>query len=88
MFFLLIGMSYSLGYFFERKIMSWEETVRLEAHLQDRLAGRVHDLRLLFRDDGLVLQGHSRTYYAKQLAQQAVMEACELPIQANEIEVC
>jgi hypothetical protein len=68
--------------------MSWEETVRLEARLQDRLGGRIHNLRILVCDDGLVLQGHSRTYYAKQLAQQAVMEACELPIQANEIEVC
>jgi len=67
--------------------MSWEETVRLETHLQNRLGGRVHDLRLLVREDGLILQGHARTYYAKQLAQQAVMEASQLPIRANEIEV-
>ena len=68
--------------------MSWDETERLEAHLQGRLSGRIHDLRVLVRDEGLVLQGHARTYYAKQLAQQAVMEASPLPIRANEIQVC
>jgi len=36
----------------------------------------------------LILRGRTRTYYAKQLAQQAVMEATALPIRANEIEVC
>jgi hypothetical protein len=48
----------------------------------------VRDLQVLGRDNGLVLKGHSRTYYAKQLAQHAVMEATQLPILANEIEVC
>jgi hypothetical protein len=39
------------------------------------------------RDD-LVLQGQAHTYYAKQLAQHALLEATRLPIRANEIEVC
>ena len=43
--------------------------------------------QLVVRDQGLVLRGHAHTYYAKQLAQQAVMETTSLPIQANEIEV-
>jgi hypothetical protein len=47
------------------------------------LGGRVSDLRLLLRDNGVVLQG----YYAKQLAQEAVMKATKLPLLANEIEV-
>src|SRR5439155_17998875 len=68
--------------------MNWEEIARLEGHVQDRLNGRIHRLRVLVRDDGLVLQGHVHTYYAKQLVQQAVMEASPLPIRANEIEVC
>jgi hypothetical protein len=38
-------------------------------------------------DGGVILRGHSQTYYAKQLAQQAVMEATRLRILANEIEV-
>jgi hypothetical protein len=64
-----------------------EDVARLESHLQDRLSGRVRALRLLLREKGLVLQGQAQTYYAKQLAQQAVMEAAPYPIEANEIEV-
>jgi len=64
-----------------------EEAARLESHVQCRLSGRVHDLRLLIHNEGVVLQGRARTYYAKQLAQHAVMEATPLPIRANDIEV-
>jgi hypothetical protein len=39
------------------------------------------------RGCGLVLTGQASTYYAKQLAQHAVMEATALPILANEIDV-
>ncbi len=53
-----------------------------------RLRGRAHDIRVLVRDDGVMLQGSSRTQYVKQLAQEAVMEATDLPILANEIQVC
>jgi hypothetical protein len=60
---------------------------RLEAQVQGRLSGRVAAFRLLLRGRGLVLQGRSRTYYAKQLAQHAVLEAKGLPIVANEIVV-
>jgi hypothetical protein len=64
-----------------------ERLARLEEHIQSRLTGRVHDLRLVIRDGGLVLRGYAHTYHAKQLAQHAVMGATKLPIQANEIEV-
>ena len=60
---------------------------QLEALVQQRLHGRVHDLRLSVQDDGLILQGRTSTYYAKQLAQHAAMEVSGLPILANEIEV-
>jgi hypothetical protein len=60
---------------------------QIESHVQARLAGRVRDLRVLIRDEGLVLQGHARTYYAKQLAQHTVMDRTGLPLHANEIEV-
>jgi hypothetical protein len=60
---------------------------QLEAQVQSRLSGQIRDLQLLFRDNGLVLRGRTRTYYAKQLAQHAVMQACELSLLANEIEV-
>ncbi len=58
----------------------------LEAHLQSRLSGRVWELKLEWRDGGVVLHGQAHTYYAKQLAQHAAMEA-RLPIRVNEIDV-
>jgi len=60
---------------------------QLETHVQSRLNGRVQHFRLVVRGYGLILTGHARTYYAKQLAQHAVMEATTLPIVANEIDV-
>jgi hypothetical protein len=60
---------------------------RLEARLQSQLNGRVRDLHLLVAGQGLILRGHAHTYYAKQIAQHVVMDATELPIVANEIEV-
>lgn len=61
----------------------------LEALVQRQLTGRVsvRDLRVLVEDRGLVLRGRAATYYAKQIAQHAAMEATGLPILANEIEV-
>jgi hypothetical protein len=59
----------------------------LETLIQRRLFGRVKDFRLLIRREGLVLQGHTNTYHAKQLAQHAVMELADRPILSNEIEV-
>lgn len=60
---------------------------QVEAHLQAQLSGRVRNLNLLLQGDGLVLRGSAHTYYAKQLAQHAVMGEVNLPIVANEIEV-
>ncbi len=52
-----------------------------------RLGRRVGDFRVLAQDGGLVLQGRARTYYAKQLAQHAVMDVTAARILANEIQV-
>jgi hypothetical protein len=60
---------------------------RLETHVQSCLSGRVRDFHVQVLDRGLVLRGQTHTYYAKQLAQQAVMQATTWPILANEIEV-
>jgi hypothetical protein len=38
-------------------------------------------------DGGIVLRGRARTYYAKQLAQHAIMTETALSILGNEIEV-
>ncbi len=60
----------------------------LDERVQSRLGRQIRDFRLLRRNDGIVLQGQARTYYAKQLAQHAIMETMAgLPIVANEIEV-
>lgn len=60
----------------------------LESCMQIQLSGRVRALRLEARERGIVLRGLAGTYYAKQLAQHAVMQASGYPILANEIEVC
>jgi hypothetical protein len=59
----------------------------LELQVQRRLGTRIRDLRVIVGDRGVILQGRSSTYHAKQLAQHAAMELAALPILANEIEV-
>ncbi len=64
-----------------------EEIERLANRIRATLSGRIRDFRLEVGAAGLVLRGWARTYYAKQLAQHAVMAATDLPIVRNEIEV-
>ena len=66
-------------------VVSEEE--RLESMLLRRLGNRIRDLRVLLFPDGLILQGRTATYHAKQVAQHAAMELADLPILANEIVV-
>lgn len=61
---------------------------RLEALVHRRLGNRILDLRVRILEGGLVLTGRAATYHAKQLAQHAAMEIADLPILANDIEVC
>lgn len=63
------------------------ESERLEGLLTRRLGSRIRDLRIVLQQAGLVLRGRTETYYAKQVAQHAVMELSRMPILANEIEV-
>jgi hypothetical protein len=65
-----------------------DEASCLESLVQRRLGARIRKLRVIVRHDGVILQGLASTYYAKQLAQHAAMDLAELPIVANEIEVC
>lgn len=64
-----------------------DRLAELEEHVRCRLGGRLRDFHLTVGDRGLILRGHARTYYAKQLAQQAVIDVVELPTLVNEIEV-
>jgi hypothetical protein len=57
----------------------------LEEIVQSRLAGRVYELRLLLREDGLVLQGCCRSQHVKQLAQHFVLEESQAPLVSNQI---
>lgn len=59
----------------------------LALRLQGRLFGRVKNFRLARQGDGVVLHGQTSSYYAKQLAQHAVMSSSDLPIYGNEIMV-
>lgn len=60
---------------------------QLEALVRRRLGSLVPDLRVVVREQGVILQGHAPTYHAKQLAQHAAMDMGGLPILANDIEV-
>ena len=59
----------------------------VEQLVRARLHGRIIRLSLERSPEGLILHGLASTYYAKQLAQHAVMEETDLPIAANRIEV-
>jgi hypothetical protein len=59
----------------------------LESRIRCRLGGQIRDFQLVVVEKGLIMRGHAHTFYAKQLAQHAVMETTGLPILANEIEV-
>ena len=63
------------------------EIERLAAETGSMLRGRVSDLRIELRGGGVVLFGIASSFYAKQLAQHAVMTGTALPIVRNEIEV-
>lgn len=69
------------------QLIDQAELDHIEGRLQCRLNGRVRNLRLVLHDHGLVLCGCAPTYYAKQLAQHALMEITNLPLLANDIAV-
>ena len=66
----------------EPETLQWIEELVLR-----ELRGRLVNLRVLPRGDGIVLQGNVGSYHAKQLALHAVMKATSLPIRGNEIAV-
>src|SRR5579864_58487 len=60
---------------------------QLESNVKRHLYGRLRDFRLVVQDNGVILHGRTTSYYAKQLAQEAVRAATKLPILANVISV-
>ena len=51
-----------------------EAALELEQHVQERVGGRVRNLRVFRRAGQLVLEGFSRSFHAKQLATHAILE--------------
>lgn len=65
-----------------------ELALYIEGHVDRISNGRIRDLRVDYTDDRILLQGRSRTYHAKQIAQQAVLDLTDgHPLLANHIVV-
>ena len=61
---------------------------RLEVHIARRACGQIRDLHVVCSDDLIILRGRARTYHAKQLAQEAVVDLTGgQPALANQIVV-
>jgi hypothetical protein len=60
----------------------------IEGHVNRVANGRIRDLHVVYSDEQIILQGRSRTYHAKQLAHQAVLDLTDgYPLLANQIVV-
>jgi hypothetical protein len=69
------------------KIMD-ELAERIEGYIERKACGRIRDLHVVYVNDMIILHGRSRTYHAKQLAQEAAMDLTEgHPVLANQIVV-
>ena len=66
-----------------------EMAERIEGFIAQRASGRIRDLHVDYSEDAIILQGRSRTYHDKQLAQQAVLDLTDgYPLLTNLIVVC
>ena len=59
----------------------------IEQRIRHEFAQRIHNFHIKVLNDGLVLEGRTKTYYGKQEVQHAVMNVTDLPILANHIVV-
>jgi len=64
-----------------------DKAISIENRVRAHLKGRIEGLQVRETGEGIVLRGYARTFYAKQLAQHAVMCETDMRIAANEIEV-
>ena len=63
------------------------EITQFELRLKRQLGSRACNLRMLIRDEGVVLEGQAGSFYIKQIAQHAAMTITGLQVIANDIEV-
>jgi hypothetical protein len=62
---------------------------QIEGHIERKASGRIRDLHVVCSGESIILQGRSRTYHAKQLAQQAVLDLTDgCASLTNQIVVC
>lgn len=59
---------------------------RIARVVERRTSGRIRNLKVEVRQDGVVLEGYCATYYLKQLAQHAAMELTGGKPIVNEIQ--
>ncbi|MES2793921.1 MAG: BON domain-containing protein [Planctomycetota bacterium] len=71
----------------EHQGLSSDEVDRIAVRVMGQLAGQLRRLRIVVRHDGIVLHGYVRSYYAKQLVQEAVRKITDVPIAENAVEV-
>lgn len=60
---------------------------QIERLVRQRTAGLVRDLKIEVLPGEILLTGRASTYYAKQLATHAALDACEHLALTNDIEV-
>jgi hypothetical protein len=60
---------------------------RVERMVREKTSGLIRDLRVDVMPREIVLSGRASTYYAKQLATHAALEACDDLTLTNDIEV-
>jgi hypothetical protein len=73
----------------DRREDEQELAERIEGYIERRASGRIRDLHVVCSEDQIILQGRSRTYHAKQLAQQAALDLTDgHPLLTNQIVVC
>ncbi len=60
---------------------------RVERTIRERTTGLIRDLRVEVDATEIVLTGRAATYYAKQLATHAALDACDSVTLTNDIEV-
>jgi len=60
---------------------------QIERLVRQRTSGLIRDLKIEVLPEEIVLTGRASTYYAKQLATHAALDACEQFTLTNDIEV-
>jgi hypothetical protein len=62
---------------------------RIEGYIERKACGRIRDLHVVCSENRIILRGRTRTYHAKQLAQEAVLDMTDgSSVLTNQIVVC